>query len=289
VDNREIVVGTDGSACATAAVRWAAQEAALRGAPLRVLLAHDTEWPGLRFGGEPGLRKLSPEQADSILEAGADAARRVDRGIDIRPQPVVGWAVPALLSASEGAGLLVVGSRGHGGFTSLLLGSVSHQVAGRAHCPVAVIRGESHAGPVVVGDDGSDRAQGAVELGFQLAAERRAPLLAVRAYYPPSPPFGYGYESLVYSIGALDQTTAGEVSDALDPWRAKFPQVVVQAIVAHGSAAGALVERSRNSQAVVVGSHGRGPVAGALLGSVSLQLLQHAHCPVVVTHEGRHG
>ncbi|MEV4536644.1 universal stress protein [Asanoa sp. NPDC049518] len=94
MDSREIVVGTDGSACATAAVRWSAREAALRAVPLHILLAHDTEWPGTRFGGEPGLRKLSPEQADSILETAADTARGVDGGIDLRPRRVVGWAVP---------------------------------------------------------------------------------------------------------------------------------------------------------------------------------------------------
>ncbi|MEV4536643.1 universal stress protein [Asanoa sp. NPDC049518] len=61
----------------------------------------------------------------------------------------------------------------------------------------------------------------------------------------------------------------------------------MRAVVAHGSAAGALVERSRTTQAVVVGCRGRGQVTGALLGSTSLQLLHHALCPVVVTHEGQ--
>jgi nucleotide-binding universal stress UspA family protein len=286
VDIDEIVVGTDGSACATAAVRWAAREAALRRAPLRVLLAHDTQWPGPDYGGEPGLGTLDPEQADEMLEAGVDAACLVDGGIEIRPQRVVGCAVPALLSASDGAGLLVVGNRGRGGFTSLLLGSVSQQVASHAHCPVAVVRGDGHEGPVIVGSDGSDPAQHAVDCGFRLASERRAPLLAVRAYYPPTPPLGYGYQPLVHDMSALDQTVARELSGDLGPWRDKYPAVEVRTTVVHGSAAGALVELSQRGQVVVVGGRGHGPLTGTLLGSVGLQLLHHARCPAVVTHEG---
>src|SRR4051812_19740259 len=116
--NREIVVGTDGTAYATVAVRWAAQEAALRGDPLRIVLAHDTEGPGPHPGGRPGPLKLGPEWAEAALAAAADAARMVDRGLDVRTQRVGGCAVPALLSAADGAGLLVVGSRGRGRFTS---------------------------------------------------------------------------------------------------------------------------------------------------------------------------
>ncbi|SDZ62400.1 Nucleotide-binding universal stress protein, UspA family [Asanoa ishikariensis] len=279
VDNREIVVGTDGSPCATAAVRWAAEEAALREVPLRVLLAHDT---GPRFGGEPGLH---PEQVDAILDAGADAARRVDRDLDVRPQQVVGWAVPALLNAAGGAGMLVVGSRGHGGFASLLLGSVCQQVASRAPCAVAMVREGVHAGPVVVGSDGSEPARGALAVGFRLADERHAPLLAVRAYYPPTPPLGYGYQSLVHAVGDLDQATADRLAGDLRPWRQRYPTVRVDTAVVHGSAAGALVEQSRDALAVVVGSHGRGRVTGALHGSVGPHLLRHARCPVMVTHE----
>lgn len=287
--DKEIVVGTDGSAYATAAIRWAAVEAALRGAPLRVLLAHDTEWPGRRFGDEPGLRGLDAGQADAILDGGLAVARLMDRALEVRPQRVVGRAAPALLSASDGAGMLVVGSRGHGGFTGLLLGSVSQEVAGRAACPVAVIRGSGHAGPVVVGTDGADQAQDGVELGFRLAAERHTSLLAVRAYYPPSPPLGYGYEALVAAVDALDGTTADELTRDVEPWRGKFPSVEVHTLVAHGSAAGALVERSRHARAVVIGGRGRGPVTGTLLGSVGTQLLHHAYCPVVVAHQAHRG
>ncbi|MEV4624216.1 universal stress protein [Asanoa sp. NPDC049573] len=288
MDTREIVVGTEGSACATIAVRWAAEEAALRGAPLRVLLAHDTEWPGLRFGGEPGLYKLADDQAEAILESAVRAARQVDENLEIRTQRVVGLALPALLSAGEGAGMLVVGSRGHGGFASLLLGSVSQEVACRAPCSVAVIRDARETGPVVVGSDGSDQARGAVEVAFQLAAERRAPLLAVRAYYPPTLPFGFGYQALTYSLDVLDQTAQAELAGELEPWREKHPAVDVRAAIAHGGAAGALVERSSNARLVVIGSRGHGAVTGAMLGSVGLQLLHHATCPVVWTHEGSH-
>ncbi|MEV4538759.1 universal stress protein [Asanoa sp. NPDC049518] len=266
MDIREIVVGTDGSACATAAVRWAAEEAALRAAPLRVLFAHDQ----------------ASQRADAILDAGARAALSVDSDLDVRPQRVVGSPVPALLDAAGKAAMLVVGSRGHGGFASLLLGSVCQQVASRAPCAVAMVREGVHAGPVVVGCDGSERA---AELGFRLADERHAPLLAVHAYYPPTPPLGYGFQSLVHALDDCDQAIAERLSEDLAPWRRTYPTVRVRTSVVHGSPAPVLVEHSRNALAVVVGSHGHGRVTSALLGSVGPHLLRHAYSPVVVTHE----
>ncbi|MEV0716016.1 universal stress protein [Asanoa sp. NPDC050611] len=263
MDRREIVVGTDGSACATAAVRWAAEEAALRGVPLCVLSAHE------------------PDEPAAIAE---EAAARVRHDVDVRARDVTGPAVGTLLDASANAAMLVVGSRGRGGVRSLLLGSVSWQVATRADSPVAVVRGGERTGQVVVGCDGSDASRIAVETAFDLASEHHAPLLAVRAYYPPSPALGFGYQPLVYALDDRDQTMTADLADELDPWRQRHPEVDARVVVAHGGAADALVAHSRTARVVVIGSRGRGPVTSTLLGSVCPQLLHHAHCPVVVAH-----
>ncbi|GAA1861188.1 universal stress protein [Asanoa iriomotensis] len=264
MDHREIVVGTDGSACAAEAVRWAAAEAALRRVPLRVLSAHE------------------PDQPATTAE---EAAARVRRGVRVRAQDVAGPAVQTLLDAARDAAMLVVGSRGRGGVRSLLLGSVSWQVATRAPGPVAIVRGGERTGPVVVGCDGSDASRPAVELAFDFAAAHGAALVGVRAYYPPSPALGFGYQSLVYALDDRDQSVAADLTRELDPWRERYPTVDARVLVTHGGAADALVAHSRNARAVVIGSHGHGPVAGTLLGSVCPQLLHHARCPVVVTHD----
>ncbi|GIF73844.1 universal stress protein [Asanoa siamensis] len=266
MDNREIVVGTDGSGCATTAVRWAAAEAALRDVPLRVLFAHEGEPPG------------------DVLDAASEAARGVESDLDVRAVAVAGPPVPALLEVAEDAALVVVGGHGHGGVRSLVLGSVSRQVATRAAGSVAVVRGGDPSGPVIVGCDGSDPSRLAVELGFQLAASHDARLLAVRAYYPPSPSLGFGYQPLLYAMDDQDPSMVADLVGDLEPWHSRYPQVPVRHAVVHGGAAGALVARSRSALAIVIGSRGHGAVAETLRGAVCPQLLHRAQCPVVVTH-----
>jgi nucleotide-binding universal stress UspA family protein len=150
----EIVVGVDGSAGSEAALAWALGEARLRGAKLRVLHAYQV--PALAYGdfgmGAPGaaaqaafaedverVRSTAEGQAKSLAEAslrhaGAEAVSDVEIELDA----VEGPAAQVLLEAGRGADLLVVGSRGHGGFVGLLLGSVSQQCAQHPPCPVLI-------------------------------------------------------------------------------------------------------------------------------------------------------
>jgi nucleotide-binding universal stress UspA family protein len=150
----EIVVGVDGSPGSEAALAWALGEARLRGAKLRLIHAYQV--PALAFGdvgmGAPGtagqaafaedierIRSTSEAQAKSLVEAtlqhaGADAAS----GLEIELDAVEGPAAQVLIEAGRGVDLLVVGSRGHGGFVGLLLGSVSQQCAQHPPCPVLI-------------------------------------------------------------------------------------------------------------------------------------------------------
>ena len=140
---QEIVLGFDGSECAERALDWAIDEAKLRGAPLRIV----TTWhiPALIYGA-PG---FVPVMAAPLDESARDWANRVasgaaerarDQGIDAEPIAQEGQAADALIDTSEQASLLVVGSRGHGGFAGLLLGSVSQQCAHHAPCPLVIVR-----------------------------------------------------------------------------------------------------------------------------------------------------
>lgn len=136
-----IVVGVDGSDDSRRALAWAVEEAKLRGAEVRALYAWS--YPGMMLAPHglmmpPNLDvdfgKVGEEVlATAIDEVGADA------GVTIRPEVVEGGAAVALVRASASADLLVIGSRGLGGFSGLLLGSVSHQVAQHAACPVVIV------------------------------------------------------------------------------------------------------------------------------------------------------
>jgi len=287
MDTNVIVVGTDGSGPGAAAVRWAAREAQRRGADLRVVLAHNWIWPGARFDVESGWRRLADEQAETTLGAAVVRAREVAPDVTVRHDIVPAEAVPALLDAGKRASIVVVGNRGWGGFGSLMLGSVSQQVAAHAPCPVVVVRGRLDIvdGPVVVGVDGSSSSLDALRMAYELAAERQAPLVAVRAYEPPSPPWAaVDVEPVGYDAKQRDAAEHETLAESLAPWREKYPEVAVEALVAQGGAARVLVGVSHTAQVIVVGSRGHGSFTGTVLGSVGMQLLHHADCPVLIVH-----
>ncbi len=139
-----IVVGVDGSEGSVAALGWAAQEARSRGAALTIVTAW--EFPHSAYLGMPGA--MIPDELGEDLEWGAketqaDAMRRVfpsGAGVPVETIVVEGPPASVLIDAAEGADMLVVGSRGLGGFRELLLGSVSQQCAHHASCPVVIIR-----------------------------------------------------------------------------------------------------------------------------------------------------
>ena len=139
---RSIVVGVDGSEHSKAALRWALEEARLRGAALRVVHAW-WAYPAL----VPGTPIVSADW-DALREEAQEFARRFVADTIGEPEDVEisavaphGTAAPVLVEAAKDAELLVVGSRGHGGFAGLLLGSVSQQCAHHARCPLVVVHG----------------------------------------------------------------------------------------------------------------------------------------------------
>jgi nucleotide-binding universal stress UspA family protein len=142
----QIVVGVDGSSHSDAALRWALREARAHGAALRVVTAWHYPYTADISGMAPitaagmnvadDARKLQDKALDDalLLEPFPGGSVDIERVVE------QGSAARVLLDAAKGADLLVVGSRGRGGFTGLLLGSVSHQVASHATCPVVVVR-----------------------------------------------------------------------------------------------------------------------------------------------------
>lgn len=279
-----VVVGVDGSHAALAAVRWAAAEASRRGAALRLVAA--VAWMayepagGTAFRGDE--RQILTVAAEGHLETARVAARGVAPEPEITGEVRGGDPVQVLRDEAESAGMVVLGSRGRGGFAELLLGSVAIAVAARARSPVVVVRGHERApgstGPVVVGVDGP-QSEEALGFAFDEAACRRTPLVAVHAMEEPmiDP---YLAPHLHWERIHADEKR--DLEGRLAPWTARYPQVDVEPEVARGPAAGVLVGRSRDADLVVVGSRGRGTVRGLLLGSVGQAVLHHAHCPVAV-------
>jgi nucleotide-binding universal stress UspA family protein len=142
-----LVVGVDGSPTATLAVRWAAREATLRDASLELVSAWEVPVTGVGFGygfapvPDEMLKGLA-QGAEELLAQAAEVAREAAPGLDLTTHVADGPAAPALIEASREADMLVVGSRGIGGFRELMLGSVSAQCAHHAACPVVIVRHE---------------------------------------------------------------------------------------------------------------------------------------------------
>lgn len=287
---RRVVVGVDGSPAAAAALRWALDAARRRDLP--VLVVHAYLWPvypppllpGSEFvtTGEAGER-----MAQGIVDDALRTAEELAPDVQVSAAVVRGGAGEVLLEHDKSpTELLVVGSRGRGGFRSLLLGSTSTAVAERAHCPVVVVRhGEAPGGEhfrVVVGVDGSELSELAVGFAMAEAARRGAALEAVTAWnridaLPPG----------LLAAGSVDPLPTTEqialaLSESLAGWREKFPEVAVTQRVVVGHPAHVLAEASRYADLVVVGTRGHSAAVSLLLGSTSRAVLHHASSPVAV-------
>jgi len=135
-----IAVGVDGSDKSLPALRWAAKEASAHGHTLKVVTAWSVPVTALSPGGLP-----APYPSDELLSDARTAQEAIvgradiPAGVQVEHHIVEGGPAAVLLDAGLDADLIVVGSRGHGGFKGLLLGSVSHQVVGHAACPVVVV------------------------------------------------------------------------------------------------------------------------------------------------------
>jgi nucleotide-binding universal stress UspA family protein len=139
-----VVVGVDGSNGARAALEFAAHEAAMRAARLRVVCAWEIPPIVYAEGFAPGMDASTlrgfADGAETLVREAVTAAKELEPSLEAEGKVVEGQPAQELLEEARGADLIVVGNRGHGGFASLLLGSVSHQVVQHAACPVAVVR-----------------------------------------------------------------------------------------------------------------------------------------------------
>ncbi len=194
--------------------------------------------------------------------------------------------VPKNAMLSEPAQLVVVASEGHGQVHDAIFHSPSMDTAMHATCPVVVITKPElpDSDIIVAGVDGSPLSLAALDFALDEARLTGMRVLAVHAWLQP---IATGHDTLVplpTDLDALQAENEAILSEALAGVRTQHPDLDVQAQTVQGTAATVLIEASKSAALLVIGSHGRGPVAGLLVGSVSQAVLHHAHCPVAVTH-----
>jgi nucleotide-binding universal stress UspA family protein len=294
-----VVVGVDHSRSCQEAVVLAAWEAERRGLPLR--LVHGFLVPTW------SLTPLAPlydedrliADAKQRLAAIAEVVRTRRPALQLETVVVRGAGADVLVRESAAATLLVVGSRGYGGFAGLLIGSVSLQVAAHARCPVLVVRGsQANAaavpgeGPVLVGVDGSADSVSALEFGFAEAARREVALLAVHVWSVPElTGLSAAYSGVQWAADPenaqrqLQEVAERGLAEAIAGCQEKYPDVDVKRFTVHSFATSRTVleiAREFGAGLLVVGSRGRGGFAGMVLGSVGQALIAHAEAPVAI-------
>jgi len=284
-----VVVGVDGSEQSLLALDYAAGEAARRHQPLRIVMAF--LWPLF----VPAMGATGMPLDDRVIEAGQgmldDAAGRMRKrhpGLDISTEVILGSPGGVLVDESGQASLVVVGNRGRGGFASLLAGSVATQLATHAVSPVIVVRpGTDHAAatthPVVVGVDGFERTEAALEFAFEEASSRGVSLTAVHVWAEPPRSGSDELKPVAYDYDEARKDAARLLAESLAGFQEKYPDVpVFRELICGLDPSHHLLQASEEAGLVVVGSRGRGELSGLVLGSLGQKLIHRAKCPVAV-------
>ncbi|AQQ16291.1 Universal stress protein [Corynebacterium glaucum] len=290
-DVKDVVVAVDGSPASDNAVRWAANTAMKRNVPLR--LASSYTMPQFLYaeGMVPPQELYDDLQRETMRKI--DAAREL--AVEVAPSLAIGHAVAEgspidmLLEMSRDAGMIVMGSRGLGGLSGMVLGSVSGAVVSHASCPVVVVREDNNVteetkyGPIVVGIDGSEVSRRATEVAFEEAQARGAELIAVHTWIDTqvqAPGAGFTVSEDRW------KEAHDEKSELLENYLRElgrtYPEVQVKKVITRDRPVRALTEAAEGAQLLITGSHGRGGFKGMLLGSTSRALLQSAPCPMMV-------
>jgi len=296
-----IVVGVDGSDQSICALTWAAREARRRDVPLHVVTAYTV--PIFAASSmDAGYTAVD----DAVIRDGARSvqektlARLNQHGLEIIPRVESGDAAAVLLELSEDADLMVVGSRGRGGFVGRLLGSVSSALPAHAKCPTVIVPLRTAgrlpesgvAAPagspvtddvhqaVVVGVDGYEHARAASLAAAEQARSMGLPLRIVCALPPFSGSLAWVPAPL--DVEALHEELMVQLTAGREWLQSHFPDLEMSVELVDGPPAEIMVERTAKAELVVLGTRGRGGFTGMLLGSTSQSVLHHAKGPVMV-------
>lgn len=281
-----VVVGVDSSPDSDLALMWAIGHASRTHRPLHLVHVSARILPEVHvYPGHVTVAQEGDAVLDNALAVAADCHGMAGVTGERADDPLLTTG-EALLRAAGDASMLVLGARGHGGITGLMIGSVSQYATRHAACPVVTVRdpADPGAGRIVVGVDDSDAAQDALALAFEVASYRGVAVTAIQAWHPVVA-HGPGVALPMPSdIGAQLAEEDHLLSNRLWRWQEKYPDVPVVPEVIPGHPAALLTYASEHAALVVVGARGRGALTGLLLGSVSQTVLHHARCPVAVAH-----
>lgn len=285
-----VIVGIDGSEPARQAAMWAAAEAARRERPLHIVHGSDTDGRVLYVSAK-SIERVR-QAGRELLDATAAAVTEQFPGLQVNSEFSRSAPVPSLHQSAGLHGTIVVGSRGLGGFSSLMLGSVGLKVAAGAKTPVIIVRGT---------ENGTDT-------GAVLAAVRDEHDLDCARYAAREAQIREGSLRLLHVWNILQ--SVGEVVTLLDDVeeianeqvhhlnavadriRVEFPDLTVQVDAEKStSVASVLVEASRQADLLVMGGRRSPSYLGPTLGRVTHSLVHHAHCPVqlIPHHTDKHG
>jgi nucleotide-binding universal stress UspA family protein len=262
--SERIVVGIDGSDAAINAARWAAAEAVSRNVPLRLVHAIPAD--------AAGDQSLEVEYAQASLRAADAALAATGEPVKVECDIVRGSPEGTLIDESRSAAMVCMGSVGIGRVARKLLGSTADTVARKAHCPVAIVRGngeatESDRGYIAVVVDDSPGNDAVLEHGFRVARLRGAPILALGAWR-------WGLGEIPYQ----------QLDHRLGPWVSQYSEVHVMPAAARRGAAEFLTHTQESVDLAVVGSEDADKVA-QIVGPTGQHLSGRTGCSVLVVRD----
>ncbi|ALG09879.1 universal stress protein [Kibdelosporangium phytohabitans] len=295
VERSVIVAGFDGSAAAERAVMWAAREASGQERGLAVMQALGL--PVLPDSTSTPAGWISPQvldadeqevllaHAQSELDRVAEACRSAYPGLEVVTRLLTGRGSETLAEAASDARELVIGPSGRSGLPRVLLGSTAAELLQSYTRPIVIVRqaeDQPEGRHVVVGADGSPTSSAAVEFAFDFADRHGLDLVAVHAWsdlpLDAMNPVGPWDNTWV----DIQEKATQAFEESLTEHRQRHPDVTVRQLVTPDRPAHALLDQSEGAALLVVGSHGRGALRRALLGSVSHTVAFHAACPVAI-------
>ncbi|MBB3084358.1 universal stress protein [Geodermatophilus sabuli] len=283
---RRVVVGVDGSESSARAAVFAAEEARRHGLPL--LVVHVTPW---RAGGDAVPVTSAEAQAQfrasavRLVEAAADHVRQWTGMAEVSVSVVDDHPVDGLLALSAEAALLVIGERGAGGLSGVLLGSTAAAVVQHARCPVIALpddwQGSGNGqGPVVVGVDGRPGVDEVLAVAVAGATSRGTDLVVLHAWHDAALEVALGRYGGLVDWDAVVAERRRHLAALVAPWRTRAAGIEIREVVVRERPAAALRNAAVGAQLLVVGHRPRGVVAR--LGSTTLGVLHRAACPVAV-------
>ncbi|WP_338059835.1 universal stress protein [Streptomyces natalensis] len=285
-----ITVGLDGTPESLSAVRWAAQEARLRNARLRLLHS----W--VMLAPEPSAHPVDERDQNywphRIMNEAREAVQAQEPDLPLEEAMVTKDPLEALKEAAGESDLMVLGSRDLGPVSRYALGEVGLEIVAHTETPVVLIRNRQELAAtesnrdVVVGLSLHEPCEALLAFAFHSAARRRVTLRVVHGRHLPAHAYnrGGGVEPYVAEMTAKDAQR--ELAEALRPWRERFPEVRVAERVELESPASALLRDAVEAGLLIVGRRHKRRMLAARIGHVVQAAVHHAPCPVaVVPHE----